>query len=455
MITLLIKKGSIVPALLLIGLLSQAQTNVLDNYIEQGLKNNIALLQKNIAVDKAMYALKSAQSLYQPSVDFQAGYQTGEGGRSISIPVGDLVNPVYTTLNQLTASNKFPQISNQESYFLPNSFTDAKLVTTIPIINKNLGYNKQIQEQQVKLQQTDVDTYKRELVKNIKTAYYNYLAAMQAIKIYESALQLAEEGKRTNEKLLANGKGLPAYVLRSESEVENARASLNDAQKQADNAKMYFNFLLNADKAHKIETGYDADQALLSAQTTDPGSTDKREELLMLQQSLGINQTVLKMNKDFASPKLNGFLNAGSQAEKFKFTGKSFYYLGGLQLEVPIFHGKNNQYKIKQTELDIKNVQSSLEQAKQQLSLSASVAANNLNSNITNYKSSLKQAEAAASYQRLIEKGYREGVNTFIETIDARTQLTHVQLLVNINKFKVLSAAAIAERENATYNLHP
>jgi len=44
-------------------------------------------------------------------------------------------------------------------------------------------------------------------------------------------------------------------------------------------------------------------------------------------------------------------------------------------------------------------------------------------------------------------KGYQEGVNTFLETIDARTQLLNSELLVNINKYKIEIAAANYERE--------
>jgi outer membrane protein TolC len=53
----------------------------------------------------------------------------------------------------------------------------------------------------------------------------------------------------------------------------------------------------------------------------------------------------------------------------------------------------------------------------------------------------------------LIEKGYKEGVNTFIESIDARNQLTSAQLLVTINQYRLLSAKASYERETASYEL--
>ena len=85
---------------------------VLDEYIEVGLKNNIVLQQKNISLEKAMLSLQIANGMFSPSLNVLGNFINSVGGRSISFPVGDLLNPVYSTLNQLTGSDNFPQIEN-------------------------------------------------------------------------------------------------------------------------------------------------------------------------------------------------------------------------------------------------------------------------------------------------------------------------------------------------------
>lgn len=430
-----------------------AQTSPLDRYIQTGLEQNIVLRQKNISLERAAIALNQAKALYLPGIDLQAGYQTGEGGRSISLPVGDLLNPVYNTLNQLTSSNAFPNIQNTNAFFLPKDLTDVKIATSFPIINKNIGYNKRLQTQQITLTQAELETYRRDLVGQIKAAYFNYLMASKAIGIYESALALAAEGRRTNEKLLGNGKGLPAYVQRAESEVEKAQAALADARKQAENARLYFNFLLNASPEQTIDTSYNTDKALLEAQQPAAPEAANREELRSVRTALDIQKTVLSMNKDFYMPKLNGYFNVGNQAERFNYTNKAFYYVGGLQLDVPLFHGRSNRLKIRQTQLDVANAALTVENTEKQLSLAARIAANNLTQSVTNYKSAIKQADAAGAYHRLIDKGYREGINTFLETVDARNQWTASSLQVVLTRYRVLLAAAAYERETATFKL--
>lgn len=432
-----------------------AQPTLLDSYIDSAFANNIVLKQKNISLERAGAALDIAKGWFLPTVSFQMGYQTAGGGRDIFLPLGDLLNGAYATLNQLTGSNNFPQLQNERINFLPHNFYDAKVRTTMPIYNPDIRFNKQIAEQQIVLSEYEIDIYKRQLVQNIKNAYFNYLTAIRSVSIYRTALDLANEGKRVNQKLLDNGKGLPAYVLRSNAEIEQVNAQVNSAEQQAENAKLYLNFLMNRDQHADIDTSYSADLALnevgtmLSSQP-EPGS---REELKALQQAISINETVLQMNKQVYMPRLNGVLDLGSQAENWKFNTQSRYYLLGLQLEVPIFAGNRNKNKIRQSELDIRSARLDLEQVRQQLTLGSNAAKNNLRSSWQTYTATEKQLEAAATYQRLIERGYREGTNTFIETVDARNQFTQARLLQAINQYKVLIAAAELERETASYQI--
>jgi len=435
---------------LLLALPVWGQKSTLDDYINTAFQQNITLQQKTIQVEKAKIALKTAQSLYQPSVAFQGGYQSGEGGRSIAFPVGDLLNPVYSTLNALTKSTAFPQIANVETNFFPRDFYDVKVQTTMPLFNKDISYNKQIQEQTLSLQREDVTLYKRELVKQIKTAYYNYLLSLGLQKVYENALNLANEGKKVNEKLLANGKGLPAYLLRSDSEIANIQAQITDASKQSQAAQMYFNFLLNRDLRAEIRIDFEVEKALNAAYNVTPGA---REELSLLSKSINIQETVLKMNESFYLPKVNGFVNLGSQSTLDNISSKSGYYFLGLQMDIPIFSGKRNLYKVKQTQLDIASAKNSLDLSTKQFNMATEIAQKNVQSSLVSFQASTKSYEAASAYLRLIEKGYKEGVSTYLETVDARNQWMNATINYQLKQFNVLIAAAAYEREAASYPL--
>ncbi len=450
MITVFISKTKTLLLLLLGAITLQAQ-NSLNVYVDSALVNNRVLQQKNISLEKATLALTIAKSYYYPNVGFQFGYQHADGGRDISLPLGDLLNGVYGTLNQLTGSNNFPQLKNQQVNFLPQNFYDAKLRTTMPLYNQDIYYNKKIANQQIALSELDIDVYKRELIKNVKEAYYNYLTALQAVSIYKQVLEVAMEGKRVNQKLLDNGKGLHAYLLRSDSEIENIKAQMNTAEQQVNNAMMYFNFLLNRSLKESIIVEYPTTENIEAAGglLLKEYNSNNREEVTLLDKMVQLNETAVAMNKSANAPKLNSFLDLGSQAENFKFNSQSRYYMLGLQLDVPIFTGYRTKNKIRQAQLDVANAKINKVQVQEQLQLAGNMAKNNLLAAWQTYTATTKQLDAAAAYQRLIDRGYKEGTNTFIETVDARGQYTQAQLANNIQQYKVLIAAATLERETA------
>lgn len=224
---------------------------------------------------------------------------------------------------------------------MPDNFYDVRIKTTMPIINTDIKYNQTIKEQQTQLQQNEIEQYKRELVLHIKVAYYNYLMATKAIIIYQNALQVVNQNLRTNQSLLANGKGLYAYISRSQSEVQTVESQLQDAQNQQKNAQAYFNFLLNKELTNSIATNKETPSPTL-AQIPASQDVTQREELKGLNIAREINGQAIKMNKAFATPRLNAFLDFASQARDFRVDSKSFFYFGGVQLQIPIYTGKRN-----------------------------------------------------------------------------------------------------------------
>jgi outer membrane protein TolC len=454
-ITMIASRKNILISLLF--LLLSASVNaqpVLDQYIADAFNNNLVLKEKKIALDKSLLAIKEARSLFLPTTWFETQYTLAQGGRTINIPIGDLLNPVYNTLNQLTSSSRFPTVQNVNEQFLPNNFYDVRIKTTMPLINPDISINRNIKQQEVQLKENDVLIYKRELAKEIKQAYYNYLMSEQAVNILEGSLELVQQNLRLNQSLLSNGKGLPAYVTRSESEVLNVENQLLSARNSVQNASAYFNFLLNKPLKEKIvrEETENVDpqlQTILAAES----NINQREELKSIGLASEITGNVLKMNQSFGKPRLNAFLDLASQGFDFKVNRSSFFYLAGIQLQFPIYTGKRNLTKITQTQYDLQGLRLNMEQVQQQLQLAALQSGNNARNAYNAFRSQLKQQAAAAQYFKLMDRGFKEGVNSFIEFLDARNQLTSSQLQLNISKYRFLAGLAEYERQTAGYQI--
>src|ERR1700761_1887505 len=148
--------------------LAAQKSQALDDYIHLGLDSNLALHQRNFDLGRAQLDLKRAQSLFYPQAGFSSSYTLANGGRTQSIPIGDLLNGVYSTLNQLTNSNKFSQVSNQSIAFLPNDFHDTKMEVTLPILDIDLQHNKDVNRETINVRRADRDVYRRDLVRGIR-----------------------------------------------------------------------------------------------------------------------------------------------------------------------------------------------------------------------------------------------------------------------------------------------
>jgi outer membrane protein TolC len=123
-------------------------------------------------------------------------------------------------------------------------------------------------------------------------------------------------------------------------------------------------------------------------------------------------------------------------------------------LQIPLYTGKRNFYKIDQARMDLQQIDLKTSHARRQLELAAFSARNNARNAYSAYQSMLKEEQASAQYYKLIDRGYREGVNSFIEYLDARNQLTTSQLQSVILKYRFLSSLAEYERQSATYDIN-
>ena len=429
------------------GFLGYSQSK-LDNYIQIGLKSNEVIKQHNFDINKSMYALKEAHALFYPTVSLNANYTKADGGRTIDIPIGDMLNPVYNTLNQITNSNAFPALQNQSVLINPDNFYDAKIHTTMPLLNFEIIYNKRIKSQQTSLQKIELEIYQRELVKEIKIAYYKYLQSIEGINIYQDALKLVKENQRVNQSLFKNDKINRTAVLRSDNEVIRIEANLETAKQVNSNAKTYFNFLINQklDSEIEIDVNNEATPTILVNE-----NTSNREELSKLTQVSEINSNVSKLTESYWYPKLSGFADFGFQDFDFEVNKQSRYYFAGVGLEWNIFSGNKNKYKLKQVEEDSKKISSQTDNVRQQLLLQFQVSQNNLKSALEQFNADKNQKESAKKYNEDITKLYKEGQAIYIELLDAQNQWVNAQLNTNISLYNSWIAFAELERANATF----
>jgi outer membrane protein TolC len=425
---------------------TSAGQNELQTYIDIAVKQSDVLKQQKVSLEKATLALKEAKLLFRPNSSLSADYFLAAGGRTVDFPIGDLLNPVYGTLNQLTQSNQFPMVENQRILLNPSNFYDVKVRTTMPLINPEIQVAQQIKAQQTGLEQTEIARYTHELTHDVKAAYFTYLKAAEAVRIYQLAVGLAEEGLRVNQSLFRNDKVNRTVVIRAEQEVIKYQSQVEVAKHATANAAAYFNFLLNRNLSEVIDTMPIAEIPLRAGAELAQLSINNRLELVKLNQAQGINKQLLTLAKANSRPKLNAFLDLGAQEFDFKFNQQTPYLFGGLSMKWDIYTAGRNRLKEQQAALDIQAVDAQTAHVRNQLNLQLHIARTDYASAQSLYRTAQSQALSAERYYQDIQRMYREGMSTHIELLDAQNQLIIHRLQANVARFDLWLKAIEIER---------
>ena len=442
-------------ALLTVGFMSaRAQSPVLQGYIDEGLKNNLQLKQEVLAYERSLEDLKIAHALFMPTVTASSSYTFAKGGRKINFPVGDLLNPAYATLNQLTASQSFPQISNVNEQFLPNDFHDTKVRVIQPLFNSDIYYNYKAQKELISVKQAQRKAYENELKFSITSAYYQFLESEQAVKIFEKTSVVLHELYKVNQALVKNNKATADVVSSASVELSKVDKELANAARNYHSIKAYFNFLLN----REVDADIQIDSTLAATSLRKYELNDltsqaiaNRQEILQAQGGMTATEYLVSLSKsNSALPNLSVAGDLGAQGFQYKFNSDQRYWLVQFNLTWDIFTGGKKQAKTQQAKIDYQLADNRYQQLKRQIELQVIQAYYDLESAQKSYDASLNTVKNAERSFKIISAKYSEGQAILLEFLQAQNNVTNSQLTLSISKFELLRKEAELQKTIAT-----
>lgn len=441
--------------LLVLSINGFAQSTILDNYIQEGLKSNLQLKQEQLNYERSMENLAQAKSLFLPYVGANATYQLADGGRKISIPVGDLVNPVYSNLNQINSvlnpgAPQYPMISNQTTNFLATDFHDTKLRVIQPLFNPDIYFNYKAQKELITVQQAQKKAYENQLKYDITSAYFQYLQSYEALRILKNTQVLLGELLKINQSLVANAKATKDVVLGTEYELNKIEQQIAENEKNNQVAQAFFNFLLNRDMNSAIDRDSTLSVTLNESQEVSSltnTALQQRQELQQLQNGLRANQQLIELNKGNALlPKINVVGDVGYQGFSYKFNSDQQYWLVQFGLTWDIFKGGEKRAKTQQARIDYQVTENKLAQTKKQIELQVIQSHYELQSAKQAYKASQSGVKSAEKSFQIVRAKYKEGQAILLEYLDAQNKFTTAQLTNSINQFELLRKAAALQK---------
>ena len=442
------------------------QTNSLDQYLQEALESNIALQKQSLSYEASLAALEEAKAYYFPTLSIQARYSVAAGGRLLSFPVGDLVNPVYQNLNLLNSVAQeaspdypvipeYPDIENVEEPFLRPTDQETVLRLQLPIFNSAILYNHRIQQNLSQSQQIGVDIYKRELVKEVKSAYYQYAQAQEGVQILEEALSLVEENLRTTESLERNHKITIDEVYSAQAQVKSIEQQLAEAQKNEQVAKAFFNFLLNRDYQADIdipETVTYTHPGIINLDEARQLALQQREELQQLQYFVAARDQQINLSKGNRLPQVNLQADYGIQGTDYRIDGQSDFFLGSVVFSWNLFD-RSTGAKVQQATIERSQVLKQQQEVEQQIGLQVVQAYYELEAAHAMIGTAEAEIQAAKQAFRLVNKRYEQGQANLVTFTNARTQLTNAQQNYSVAVLGYQIKLAEFERATAAYNL--
>ncbi len=413
---------------------SAQKSTIVANYITEGLQSSLALKQENLEIEKALSAIQIAKANLSPRITFVPTYSLAAGGRKLNFPIGDLLNPVYSTLNALTRTSQFPQVENVSQLLAPNNFQDTKLSFQYPIYNAEIKYGIAIQKELLQTEYAKRKLLEFELKNAIESAYLQYITAKAGVKIYENAKNTLLELEKLNIKLIENDMALKDGLLSAQYEVIKMDQEIRNAQKNVLLSQYYFNFLLNK----PFETSILIDSlwlntykpALLEADFYVQSAMQNRPEFNQIDQAIKTSQSVVTLQEKMAKmPQFFVGGNAGFQGFGYHYFKNQAYTVVQAGLSYELYHGQEKKKKIEQAKISKSIVEIRQEEAQKQISMQVQQAyleAKNAQANLSTFQAAKDKTKKILD---IVTAKYTHGKAIYVELSKAQNDHLQTQLM--------------------------
>lgn len=441
-------------------------TSAVDAIVAEALASNLALQQEEISLDRARRALAEARGRYLPSLSLQARYSRAEGGRTIDFPAGDLINPVYRTLNDLTDGQaQFPEVENQTIQFLREEEQETQLQLRQPIYNPRIIHGIRARRSEIDAQEATVEGLRRELVRDVHTAFYRYQQAERRITILQAAREQAEEARRTTDRLVQADRATRDAAFRAEADVLDIRQQIEEAFAARNRARRYVNVLRNAPlnaslpvpeapTEQHMEAEVQTLSGHLSSDTRPEPSTEaadtsaaaslrtqalsQRPELNRLDAAADAAVQRAKVARSAYLPEVSVAVDAGIQGKTYGFDSQQRFVLGSVVLRWNLFNGFQDGARVDQARLEAHRLRIQRRETARQIEQQVLDALERVRVAQRSLQTATARLKAAQESYRRAALRYDSGQVALVSLTDARTTLTSAELNRNVTRFDLL-----------------
>jgi outer membrane protein len=434
--------------------------------LDDALAANLELEAGAATIRQRLAGLDQARARYLPALDLAARYSVADGGRTIEFPVGDLLNPVYATLDELLVASgqppRFPRIDNQSITFLRGNEQETKLVVEQPLYEPRLRPAVDANRAEVDRAGANLDALRARVIRDTQQAYYLWIAGQQAVLVLDATRELAQANLDANASLYRNGKITRDFVLRAEADLLEVEQQRIAAASRVRIAQGYVNLLRNAPLAARlpdaeidapaVERSRERLLRRLAGRELDPAllqqlATGRRAELRSLDAAIAGGQARQDLARAAFRPRLLLGAETGIQGDDYGFSEDERYALASVILRWNVFRGGADRAALAEARAFTDELRANRDLAAQRVRLEVQQAVEDLGVADASLDTALKRAEAADGALRITTRKRDLGQVNQAEFVDARRTMTDARL--NLNRVRAEYLSRIAELEYA------
>jgi outer membrane protein len=437
-------------ALLLLVFLATAGWGLAPAAAAAGPGSNLTLKQAiNIALQKqpsvkqsranlaaARYNIGVARAGYLPQLNFVGNYYYGNAFSSSS----------RRPLTAATGGNLSSVSNNLETNYYFYQFQANQLLYDF---GKTPGLIHESRAAFGESQQDYAGT-RQQVVLDVRTAYFGYLAAERSQKVQEETV-------KQNQDLLNQAQGFYRVGLKAKIDVTKAEANLYQAQanliQAKNNVKLAQVTLMTAMGLKtwpytKVADVLEVTTPPKSLKTLEAKALQRRPELIKNRYTQKYNEAAVKVARAGYFPTLTSTAAYGWQSVDQPFATQPSNWYVGAAVTVPLFDGLSTTYNLHQSKAKLRASMANYDVLRQNVMKEVSQAYLNVKTGWELIRATKKALEAARENLRLAWGRYQAGVGTIIEFTDAQVQfsqadLNFVQALYNYRVYEAQLDKAI------------
>ncbi|MBD5353266.1 MAG: TolC family protein [Bacteroides sp.] len=368
----------------------------------------------DMEIKKADYSKKEVLANLFPAIDFTGAYQRAIELQSMNMSMGGMSQ----TIKMGTDNN-----------------WNLGFSASMPLINASLWKSIGLSDTQILQSLESARASRLDLVNNVNKAYYALLLAIDSRKVIRQNYDLAKLNAEIYERQYKAGTASEYDMLRSQVQVTNVEPELLQADIAVRQCQLQLAVLMGIETTATLMPTVglsDMQQEMYGYYLGDNRSLSDNTSLRSLDINRKLAQQNVTMQKMAWVPTLaatfNINWNAMSNDNPFKNQHFNPYSNVGLALQIPIFHGGAKYQKLRQAQVQVKQLDLQRETLVNSLNMQVDLALDNINRQVNQISSSEEGMKSAEKAREIMQKSFEIGAATYLNLRDSEMALTSAQL---------------------------